>query len=159
LGLSDYFTIIKSPKDLGTIVSDLQRHKYAAALDVWKDVCLVWSNCKTYNCRPENEDIRKICKRCEKLVQREWSRRQLPMPQTAPPIASPKAPRVAVSTPMEVVKIVKEPLVEQPESLDDVASLKAAGDAIRAALEEPQIASMFGVSVPAKAWGHTYICM
>jgi hypothetical protein len=94
LGLSDYFTIIKSPKDLGTIVSDLQRHKYPTVLDVWKDVCLVWSNCVMYNSRPENEDIRKICKRSEKLFLKEWHKRQLPTDTVASPAKNSKAKSV-----------------------------------------------------------------
>lgn len=79
LGLEDYFDIVKQPKDLGTILADLNDKKYATALDVWNDICLVWRNCRAYNSRPEDDDIRKICKRSEKLMTKEWASRDLPM--------------------------------------------------------------------------------
>ncbi|KAG7673970.1 hypothetical protein Ndes2526B_g02554 [Nannochloris sp. 'desiccata'] len=75
--LTDYLTIIDTPKDLGTVLADLEGSlegsgPYKTAADVFKDVSLVWSNCLKYNDRPEDKAIVDICKRSAKLFEKEW---------------------------------------------------------------------------------------
>ncbi|KAK1287555.1 Transcription factor GTE7 [Acorus calamus] len=49
LGIPDYFDIIKTPMDFGTIRRDLERgHKYMNSEDVFKDVQFIWDNCYRY---------------------------------------------------------------------------------------------------------------
>lgn len=50
LGIPDYFDVIDSPMDLGTICNNLELGlKYSDAADVYKDVQLIWDNCSKYN--------------------------------------------------------------------------------------------------------------
>jgi Bromodomain len=75
--LTDYLDIVDNPKDLGTVLADLESSlegtgPYKSAADVFNDVLLVWSNCLKYNDRPEDKAIVDICKRSAKLFEREW---------------------------------------------------------------------------------------
>ena len=77
--LSDYLTIVQTPKDLGTVLEDIDRSlqgsgPYKSASDVLNDISLVWSNCLKYNDRPEDKAIVDICYRSAKLVQNEWNK-------------------------------------------------------------------------------------
>lgn len=49
LGITDYFTIIKSPMDFGTMREKLKRHEYRCIEDFIKDIQLVFNNCFRYN--------------------------------------------------------------------------------------------------------------
>ena len=48
-GCSDYYDIVKEPRDLGTIKLDIESGKYSQVTDILKDINLVWYNCKLYN--------------------------------------------------------------------------------------------------------------
>ncbi|WCJ40278.1 DNA-binding bromodomain-containing protein [Euphorbia peplus] len=49
-GLPDYFKVIDTPMDFGTICSNLQSGvKYMNSDDVYKDVNYIWENCRNYN--------------------------------------------------------------------------------------------------------------
>jgi len=77
--LPDYSDVIKNPKDLGTILSDLENSingdgPYQAPEDILIDVELVWQNCLLYNNRPEDKSIVNICKKTSKLFTREWKK-------------------------------------------------------------------------------------
>lgn len=81
--LPDYLDIIKNPKDLGTILSDIEdslngEGPYLNAEQVLQDVQLVWSNALTYNNRPEDKSIVKITKSISKFFKREWQKAGLP---------------------------------------------------------------------------------
>lgn len=65
--LPDYLDIIEHPKDLGTILSEVENSlegngPYTSAEDALADVRLVWENCLRYNTRPEDKVIISICK-------------------------------------------------------------------------------------------------
>ncbi|KAG0619321.1 hypothetical protein M758_4G131100 [Ceratodon purpureus] len=50
LGIPDYLEVIKKPMDLGTIRDRLEKGEvYNTVDDIFKDVALVWSNCRQYN--------------------------------------------------------------------------------------------------------------
>lgn len=50
LGIPDYFDVIDTPMDFGTICNNLENGlKYMNSEDVYKDVQYVWENCYTYN--------------------------------------------------------------------------------------------------------------
>jgi hypothetical protein len=49
MGIPDYFQIIQTPMDFGTIVKKLKQKKYPKAESFITDVCLVFSNCVRYN--------------------------------------------------------------------------------------------------------------
>jgi hypothetical protein len=50
LGIPDYFDIIDTPMDLGTICSALERgEKYMNSRDVFKDIQFIWENCYKYD--------------------------------------------------------------------------------------------------------------
>lgn len=75
--LPDYHEVIKHPKDLGTILSDVETSldgdgPYKNANEVLKDVHLVWSNCFLYNNRPVDAAIRKLCRSSIKIFEQEW---------------------------------------------------------------------------------------
>lgn len=75
--LPDYLDIVKHPKDLGSILGDLEASlqgsgPYTTAQDVLNDVQLVWTNCLQYNNRPEDKPIVDICRLSSKLFNKEW---------------------------------------------------------------------------------------
>lgn len=75
--LTDYLDIVETPKDLGTVLEDIDRSlqgsgPYKTAADVLNDISLVWSNCLKYNDRPEDKAIIDICRRSAKLLDKEW---------------------------------------------------------------------------------------
>ncbi len=49
MGLADYFDIIKSPMDLGTVKKNLKANKYKFVEEFLADIELIWDNCKAYN--------------------------------------------------------------------------------------------------------------
>ena len=50
LGTLDYFDVIDTPMDLGTVCSALERgEKYMNSRDVFKDIQFIWENCYKYN--------------------------------------------------------------------------------------------------------------
>ena len=65
LGLNDYPEIIKKPMDLKSARSKLVKQKYGKYEDFFKDVQLIWDNCKTYNI--QGSDIYKLAEDMEKL--------------------------------------------------------------------------------------------
>lgn len=68
LGLNDYPEIIKKPMDLKTARTKLIKSKYSKYEDFFKDVQLVWDNCKTYNI--QGSDIYKLAEDMEKVSKR-----------------------------------------------------------------------------------------
>jgi hypothetical protein len=65
LGLSDYVEIIKKPMDLRTVRKNLGKGKYKRYEDFFRDVQLIWDNCKTYNI--QGSDIYKMAESMEKI--------------------------------------------------------------------------------------------
>jgi len=101
--LPDYLTVIQHPKDLGTVLADVEKSlqgagPYLAASDVYTDVLLVWSNCERYNSRPEDKEIVKVCKRSAALVAREWRKAGLDLPEEEELIAQPASQRKGASS-------------------------------------------------------------
>lgn len=87
--LPDYLSIIKEPKDLGTVLEDLDKSikgagPYRNAKDVFRDVQLIWSNCRRYNNRPEDKPIVDICRYSSKLFNEEWRKAGLLVPSVSP---------------------------------------------------------------------------
>ena len=58
LGLTDYPEIIKKPMDLRTVRKNLGKGKHKRYEDFFRDVQLIWDNCKTYNI--QGSDIYKM---------------------------------------------------------------------------------------------------
>lgn len=66
LGLPNYFTVVKEPMDLGTILHRLtageqqgwEKCEYQTAEEVYRDVSLVWHNCALYNSREVDKPTR-----------------------------------------------------------------------------------------------------
>eukprot|EP00186_Timspurckia_oligopyrenoides_P001548 CAMPEP_0182446920 /NCGR_PEP_ID=MMETSP1172-20130603/8873_1 /TAXON_ID=708627 /ORGANISM="Timspurckia oligopyrenoides, Strain CCMP3278" /LENGTH=626 /DNA_ID=CAMNT_0024643109 /DNA_START=117 /DNA_END=1997 /DNA_ORIENTATION=+ len=48
-GCPDYFSVVKTPMDLGTIEKMIVTGSYANVEDIVSDVRLVWTNCRLYN--------------------------------------------------------------------------------------------------------------
>ena len=85
IALPDYGDVISDPKDLGTILADIQRSidgegPYKTSEDVFSDASIVWSNCTRYNNRPEEKSIRAACKKVAKLFERVWRQAGLSLP-------------------------------------------------------------------------------
>lgn len=83
--LPDYLDIVDNPMDLGTVLADVESSlegsgPFKTALDVYKNVSLVFSNCLKYNDRPEDKTIADICKRSIKLLDKEWRKAGLEVP-------------------------------------------------------------------------------
>ena len=59
LNILDYFDVVKSPMDFGTIKKKLSNNFYGSTDELLKDFELVFSNCKLYN--PPESDVVGIC--------------------------------------------------------------------------------------------------
>ncbi|KAI3805155.1 hypothetical protein L1987_27265 [Smallanthus sonchifolius] len=71
LGIPDYFDIIKTPMDFGTIRNNLENGlKYMNPADVYKDVQYIWYNCLIYN--KEGDYILKLMKRVKTFFMKHW---------------------------------------------------------------------------------------
>ena len=73
LGRTDYLEIVKTPKDLTTILRKLERGKYTGIDAVLADVSLIWSNCRLYNPDPSHMLYRASTK-CETLFEKLWKK-------------------------------------------------------------------------------------
>ncbi|EEE65677.1 hypothetical protein OsJ_21293 [Oryza sativa Japonica Group] len=71
LGIPDYFDIIDTPMDFGTICQNLERgDKYMNSEDVYKDVQFIWDNCTKYNSK--GDYIIELMKRVKKGFMKNW---------------------------------------------------------------------------------------
>ncbi|XP_042509546.1 bromodomain testis-specific protein isoform X2 [Macadamia integrifolia] len=71
LGIPDYFDIIETPMDFGTICNNLERDvKYKNSEDVFKDVQYIWDNCYRYN--NKGDYIVDLMKRVKKNFTKYW---------------------------------------------------------------------------------------
>lgn len=71
LGIPDYFDIIDTPMDFGTICRELEHgSKYLNSEGVYKDVQLIWENCYKYN--NKGDYIVDLMKRVKKNFTKYW---------------------------------------------------------------------------------------
>lgn len=49
LKIPDYYSIIKHPMDMGTVLQKLKENKYRDPFEFAEDMRLIWANCRTYN--------------------------------------------------------------------------------------------------------------
>ncbi|KAJ8529762.1 hypothetical protein K7X08_036597 [Anisodus acutangulus] len=72
LGIPDYFDVIDTPMDFGTICSNLESGiKYMNSEDVYKDVQYIWNNCYKYN--NKGDYVMDLMKRVKKNFAKYWS--------------------------------------------------------------------------------------
>ncbi|XP_048324517.2 uncharacterized protein LOC107412569 isoform X1 [Ziziphus jujuba] len=72
LGIPDYFDVIDTPMDFGTICSNLEKGvKYANSEDVFKDVQYIWDNCYKYN--NKGDYILDLMRRVKKNFTKYWT--------------------------------------------------------------------------------------
>ncbi|KAH6823863.1 hypothetical protein C2S53_013559 [Perilla frutescens var. hirtella] len=72
LGIPDYFDVIDTPMDFGTICSNLEKGlKYKNSEDVLMDVQYIWDNCYKYNNR--GDYIVELMKRVKKAFNKYWT--------------------------------------------------------------------------------------
>uniref|UniRef100_A0A1J3H0T5 Bromodomain-containing protein 4B n=1 Tax=Noccaea caerulescens TaxID=107243 RepID=A0A1J3H0T5_NOCCA len=72
LGIPDYFDIIKTPMDFGTICSNFEKGDiYMNSEDVYKDVQYIWNNCSKYN--KKGDYIVDLMKRVKKNFMKYWT--------------------------------------------------------------------------------------
>ncbi|KAI5842522.1 hypothetical protein DFP73DRAFT_573945 [Morchella snyderi] len=64
----DYFSIIKHPMDLGTVMKKLKTHQYKSKKEFVDDLNLIWANCLAYNADPMHY-LRKHAKCMQKATQ------------------------------------------------------------------------------------------
>lgn len=67
----DYFTVIKHPMDIGTMMKKLKQLQYKSKKEFVDDLMLIWSNCLKYNADPAHPLRKKALhmrKETEKLV-------------------------------------------------------------------------------------------
>lgn len=72
LGVPDYFTVITSPMDLGTIKAKLQDSVYSSPLEFASDVRLTFANALKYN--PPGDVVHKMAKTLSKVFENKWKR-------------------------------------------------------------------------------------
>ncbi|XP_031128736.1 bromodomain-containing protein C631.02 [Ipomoea triloba] len=72
LGIPDYFDVIDTPMDFGTIRTNLESGgKYLNSEDVYKDVQYIWDNCYKYN--NKGDLVLDLMKRVKKNFSKYWS--------------------------------------------------------------------------------------
>ncbi|CAN1305754.1 Bromodomain-containing protein 4B [Linum perenne] len=72
LGIPDYFDIIDTPMDFGTICNNLERdNKYMNSEDVYTDVQYIWNNCFKYN--NKGDYIVDLMRRVKKNFMKYWT--------------------------------------------------------------------------------------
>lgn len=72
LGIPDYFDVIDTPMDFGTICDNLEKGvKYMNSEDVFKDVQYIWENCHKYN--NKGDYILELMKRVKKNFTKYWT--------------------------------------------------------------------------------------
>ncbi|XP_073308399.1 uncharacterized protein [Primulina huaijiensis] len=72
LGIPDYFDVIDTPMDFGTICSNLEKGvKYRSSEDVFRDVQYIWDNCYKYN--NKGDYIVELMKRVRKNFTKYWT--------------------------------------------------------------------------------------
>ncbi|KAF5952052.1 hypothetical protein HYC85_009996 [Camellia sinensis] len=72
LGIPDYFDVIDTPMDFGTICSNLESGvKYMNSEDVFKDVQYIWENCYKYN--NKGDYVVELMKRVKKNFSKYWT--------------------------------------------------------------------------------------
>ncbi|EFH62979.1 hypothetical protein ARALYDRAFT_475449 [Arabidopsis lyrata subsp. lyrata] len=82
LGIPDYFDIIKTPMDFGTICNNFEKgNKYMNSEDVYKDVNYIWNNCSKYN--KKGDYIVDLMKRVKKNFMKYWTAAGLYTEQSA----------------------------------------------------------------------------
>ncbi|CAH9058779.1 unnamed protein product [Cuscuta europaea] len=71
LGIPDYFEVIDTPMDFGTIRNNLESGvKYSNSEDVYKDVQCIWDNCYKYN--NKGDLVLDLMKRVKKNFSKYW---------------------------------------------------------------------------------------
>lgn len=72
LGIPDYFDVIDTPMDFGTICINLEKGvKYKSSEDVFRDVQYIWDNCYKYN--NKGDYIVELMKRVRKNFTKYWT--------------------------------------------------------------------------------------
>lgn len=61
----DYYSIIKNPRDFGTIRKDVEAGKYASVGDVISDVELIWINAAKFN--GDKSDVTTLARQCYEM--------------------------------------------------------------------------------------------
>lgn len=72
LGVPDYFTVITSPMDLGTIKGKLEDSVYSSPLDFASDVRLTFANALKYN--PPGDAVHNMAKTLSRVFENKWKR-------------------------------------------------------------------------------------
>ncbi|KAL3515716.1 hypothetical protein ACH5RR_022618 [Cinchona calisaya] len=72
LGIPDYFDVIDTPMDFGTVCSNLESGiKYMNSEDVYRDVQYIWDNCYKYN--NKGDYVLELMKRVKKSFMKHWT--------------------------------------------------------------------------------------
>lgn len=72
LGIPDYFDVIDTPMDFGTVCGNLENGvKYMNSEDVYKDVHYIWDNCNKYN--NKGDYILDLMRRVKKNFMKYWT--------------------------------------------------------------------------------------
>lgn len=85
LGITDYFSVVNQPMDLGTVRDRLERPTslpsvYLSPQQVFADVQLVWRNCIAYNTRPDEVYYADAARQMAALHVAMWDKVGLPRP-------------------------------------------------------------------------------
>ncbi|KAD4179398.1 hypothetical protein E3N88_27989 [Mikania micrantha] len=76
LDVPDYFDVVKTPMDFGTICNNLENSlKYINSADVFKDVQYIWHNCLIYN--KKGDHIVKLMMRVKTFFMKHWKAARL----------------------------------------------------------------------------------
>ncbi|KAK9814876.1 hypothetical protein WJX73_001032 [Symbiochloris irregularis] len=71
----DYFSVVKVPMDLGTVLQKLESGQYAEPIALLRDVGLIWRNCRAFNM--PGSDVSNACDHLEGVFDKLWRKNKL----------------------------------------------------------------------------------
>lgn len=125
LNIPDYYKIIKSPMDLGTIETKMKEQQYSSADEFHADVKLIFKNCYRYN--GVDSPVSALAKQLEKVFDKKWTEKPEEPPEKPPskrgPSSSPAREEESSSDEDEIGRI-QEQMTAMAKRLSEMQSRK-----------------------------------
>lgn len=117
LNIPNYFTIIKTPMDISTVVKKLGAGDYTRAKDFEHDMKQIVQNCYKYN--PAGNPVREMGHQFEQLFDQQWAKKEKYLADHTPAAFSPSESADEDDTDEE-----EEPEAAQPTPVSTAATLR-----------------------------------
>ncbi|KAK4484516.1 hypothetical protein RD792_007100 [Penstemon davidsonii] len=117
LGLHDYFEVIKTPMDLGTVKNRLSQNWYKTPLEFAEDVRLTFQNAMTYN--PKEQDVYLMAEELSKIFEEKWAPVEADVgPQPKAQLETKKVLDRTKQKPNKIAQSGRVPVLKKPKAKD-----------------------------------------